>query len=330
MNSPLTSTRDYAIDHVRFILIFAVVFAHLLEVCAPFPGCFLIYKLIYTFHMPAFIFLFGYNIRYSSRKIIYRWCLPYMAFQCAYLFFAKHILKSGVEFQFSTPYWLLWYMLACIYYQLLLPLFDTDHKGRQVIAVLSTFVISLLVGFVQTVGYYMSLSRFFVFQPWFLLGYYCKKHNLLERLSCKPKIRSFILLGSAAVMAMLVPSVCTMPNRILYGSYFYAGCNGTVWMRVTSSVMAFAAILFLCVGMKPYLRRKLPLITTIGQHTWPIFLLHGFLIKAIPVYFPELVSTPWRVLLLACAILVLAGNPFCTKAVYYASFSWLEKYDTRK
>ena len=330
MNSPLTSTRDYAIDHVRFILIFAVVFAHLLEVCAPFPGCFLIYKLIYTFHMPAFIFLFGYNIRYSSRKIIYRWCLPYMAFQCAYLFFAKHILKSGVEFQFSTPYWLLWYMLACIYYQLLLPLFDTDHKGRQVIAVLSTFVISLLVGFVQTVGYYMSLSRFFVFQPWFLLGYYCKKHDLLEGLSCKPKIRSFILLGSAAVMAMLVPFVCTMPNGILYGSYFYAGCNGTVWMRVTSSVMAFASILFLCVGMKPYLRWKLPLITTIGQHTWPIFLLHGFLIKAIPVYFPELVSTPWRVLLLTCAILVLAGNPFCTKAVYYASFSWLEKYDTRK
>ena len=329
MNSPLTSTRDYAIDHVRFILIFAVVFAHLLEVCAPFPGCFLIYKLIYTFHMPAFIFLFGYNIRYSSRKIIYRWCLPYMAFQCAYLFFAKHILKSGVEFQFSTPYWLLWYMLVCIYYQLLLPLFDTDHKGRQVIAVLSTFVISLLVGFVQTVGYYMSLSRFFVFQPWFLLGYYCKKHDLLEVLSCKPKIRSFILLGSAAVMVMLVPSVCTMPNGILYGSYFYAGCSGTIWMRATASVMAFAAILFLCVGMKPYLHWKLPLITTIGQHTWPIFLLHGFLIKAIPVYFPELVSTTWRVLLLTCAILVLAGNPFCTKAVYYASFSWLEKYDTR-
>lgn len=330
MNSPLTSTRDYAIDHVRFILIFAVVFAHLLEVCPSFPGRMLIYKLIYAFHMPAFIFLFGYNIRYSLRKIIYRWGLPYLTFQFLYLLFSRQILRSGAEFQFTTPFWLLWYMLACIYYQLLLPLFDTDHKGMQVLAVLSTFVMSLLVGFYQKVGYYMSLSRFFVFQPWFLLGYYCKKHNLLERLSCNPKIQLPILLASAAVMAMLVPSVCTMPNGILYGSYFYAGCNGTVWMRATASVMAFAAILFLCVGMKPYLHWKLPLITTIGQHTWPIFLLHGFLIKAIPVYFPELVSTPWRVLLLTCAILVLAGNHFCTKAVYYASFSWLEKYDTRK
>ena len=330
MNARLTSTRDYAIDHIRFILIFAVVFAHLLEVCAPFPGSLVLYKLIYAFHMPAFIFLFGYNIRYSPRKIIYRWCLPYLTFQCLYLFFSKQILKSGLVFQFITPFWLLWYMLACTYYQLLLPLFDTDHKGRQVLAVLSTFVISLLVGFDQNVGYYMSLSRFFVFQPWFLLGYYCKKHDLFERLSCKPKIRFPILLGSAAVMVMLFPAVRTMPNGILYGSYCYAGCNGTVWMRATASIMAFAAILFLCVGLKPYLRRKLPLITTIGQHTWPIFLLHGFLIKAIPVHFPELVSTPWRVLLLTCTVLVLAGNPFCSKAVYYASFSWLEKYDTRK
>lgn len=329
MNARLTSTRDNSIDHVRSILIFAVVFAHLLEVCPSFPGRMLIYKLIYAFHMPAFIFLFGYNIRYSPRKIIYRWGLPYLTFQFLYLLFSRQILRSSAEFQFTTPFWLLWYMLACIYYQLLLPLFDTDHKGMQVLAVLSTFVISLLVGFDQKVGYHMSLSRFFVFQPWFLLGYYCKKHDLLEGLSCKPKVRSFILLGSVAVMAMLVPSVCTMPNGILYGSYCYTGCNGTVWMRVTSSVMAFAAILLLCVGMKPYLRRKLPLITTIGQHTWPIFLLHGFLINAIPVYFPELVCTPWRVLLLTCAVLVLAGNPFCTKAVYYASFSWLEKYDTR-
>ena len=221
-------------------------------------------------------------------------------------------------------------MLACIYYQLLLPLFDTDHKGMQVLAVLSTFVISLLVGFDQKVGYYMSLSRFFVFQPWFLLGYYCKKHDLLERLSCNPKIQLPILLASAAVMAMLVTSVRVIPDGILYGSYYYAGCSGTIWMRATASVMAFAAILFLCVGMKPYLRRKLPLVTTIGQHTWPIFLLHGFLIKAIPAFFPELVSTTWRVLLLTCAVLILAGNPICTKAVYYASFSWLEKFDSRK
>ena len=56
--------RDYSLDNVRFVLIFSVVFAHLLEVCEPFTGSWLIYKFIYSFHMPAFIFLFGYNVKY--------------------------------------------------------------------------------------------------------------------------------------------------------------------------------------------------------------------------------------------------------------------------
>lgn len=168
MNLHLSPMRDYSVDNVRFILIFSVVFAHLLEVCAPFKGSWLIYKFIYTFHMPAFIFLFGYNAKYSPKKIVYRWCLPYAIFQCAYISFAKFILNANTNFQFTTPYWLLWYMLACIYYQLLLPLFDTDDKGKQIITILCAFVISLLIGYEKSVGYYMSLSRFL----YFYLGFY--------------------------------------------------------------------------------------------------------------------------------------------------------------
>ena len=59
MNLCSFPTRDYSLDNVRFVLIFSVVFAHLLEVCTPFKGSSLIYKIIYSFHMPAFVFLFG-------------------------------------------------------------------------------------------------------------------------------------------------------------------------------------------------------------------------------------------------------------------------------
>ena len=114
MNLHLSPPRDYSVANVRFILIFSVVFAHLLEVCAPFKGSWLIYKFIYTFHMPAFIFLFGYNAKYSPKKIVYRWCLPYAIFQCAYISFAKFILNANTNFQFTTPYWLLWYMLLTL------------------------------------------------------------------------------------------------------------------------------------------------------------------------------------------------------------------------
>ena len=97
-------------------------------------------------------------------------------------------------------------------------------------------------------------------------------------------------------------------------------------MRGMASIMSFSVILFLCVGIRPYLSRKLFLITNIGQNTWPIFLLHGFVIKAAPIYFPYLVDSPWCVIVFSCVIVILAGNKLCNKATYYISFSWLEKY----
>ena len=329
MNPRSIPLRDYSLDNVRFVLIFSVVFAHLLEVCAPFRGSWLIYKLIYAFHMPAFIFLFGYNAKFSPKKIVYRWCLPYVIFQCAYILFSKFILNVNRVFQFTTPYWILWYMLACIYYQLLLPLFNTDDKRKQFIAILCAFSISLLIGYIKFDGYFMSLSRFFVFLPYFLLGYYCKKNNLLERLCLKPQKRFLILFGSVAVFAILSSFVGDIPKGLLYGSFPYSSCKGTLWMRGMVSIMSFSAILFLCVGIRPHLNRKLFLISNIGQNTWPIFLLHGFVTRAAPVYFPYLVSSPWRVILLSCALVVLSGNKLCNNAIYYAFFSWLEKYSAK-
>ena len=328
MNIRPFPARDYSIDNIRFILIFFVVLAHFLEICTPFKGSSLIYNFIYSFHMPLFIFLFGYNVKYLQKKIIYRWCLPYIIFQCAYLTALK-VLKADANYQFTTPYWHLWYMLVCIYYQQLVPLFDTDNKHNQTIIILFGFIISLLIGYEKSVGYYMSLSRFFVFLPWFLLGYYCKKNKHIERCSLQPKRRFFVLFASAAMITILIPFVRTMPHGLLHGSYSYSSCSGTLLMRVITSVMSFSMILFLCVGMRPYLNRKILFITNIGQNTWPIFLLHGFVIKAIPVCFPSLTNSPWRVILLTCAVVILLGNKFCNNAIYYACFSWLEKYSTK-
>ena len=172
----------------------------------------------------------------------------------------------------------------------------------------------------------MSLSRFFVFQPWFILGYYCKKNNVLERLSIRPRRRFVILFASAAIIIFLIPYLWTIPNGLLYGSYSYSNCDAAPWMRGMVSLISSSMILLLFVGVKPCLSKDLSLITNIGQNTLPIFLLHGFFVKAVPVYFRYLVSSPWSVILLTCAILLLTGNKLCSKAVYYTCFSWLEKF----
>jgi fucose 4-O-acetylase-like acetyltransferase len=57
------SSRDYAIDNIRFFLIFFVVFGHFIELASFSLGNDFVYKIIYVFHMPLFLFQRGkYNI----------------------------------------------------------------------------------------------------------------------------------------------------------------------------------------------------------------------------------------------------------------------------
>lgn len=319
----LNSNRDYALDNLRFFLIFLVVFAHLLEICAPFSGKTVVYQMIYAFHMPAFLFLFGYNARFSIRRIVFRWMIPYVVFQTAYICFRRWVLKDNAGFQYAIPYWILWYMLACIFYQLLLPLYDRVKGRGQAYVILGAFLAALAVGFVDFIGYPFSLSRFFVFLPYFLMGYTLKKRG--STLPPKARISASIL--SIAVIVLSVPffGYADIPNDLLYASGSYCVSGGNVWMRLFISLIALGWICLLFFALKPHLMRKIPLLTSIGQNTWPIFLLHGFAVKALPVVFQNFAFSPWHALLMTCALLVVLGNRICAKAIYYGCFSWLER-----
>lgn len=53
--------RDYYFDNAKFILIFLVVFGHLMQpFVADYDSVHILYIFIYTFHMPAFILISGY------------------------------------------------------------------------------------------------------------------------------------------------------------------------------------------------------------------------------------------------------------------------------
>lgn len=44
------------------------------------------------------------------------------------------------------------------------------------------------------------------------------------------------------------------------------------------------------------MKRRLPLLTTLGQNSLSIYLLHGFLIQLLRLKFPWLLSGTWQVL----------------------------------
>lgn len=304
--------REYGFDNLRGILIFLVVLGHLMEHCGSFRGVGFLYRTIYSFHMPAFLFLTGYFARYDRKKIICGLLVPYVLFQTGYILFDRWLNGSETALQYTTPYWILWYLMASMMYHLLLPMYDTADRRQQFLALGITFGLSLMAGFDATVEYPLSLSRFLVFQPWFLLGHYCSKGDwilAMERWSATRRIPLKSLLTAAVCMLVLLMQMVSFRPEVLYGSYPYVRLNYGPLERLFAGITALCWIGFGCLVLLPLLRWPLPMLTALGQNTLPVYLLHGFVVRYIQHCQPVMLATPLMVFLVAVLILAVLGNP---------------------
>lgn len=321
--------REYLYDNVRVVLIFLVIVGHCMELFGGSVWSGRIYRIIYSFHMPAFIFLTGYFAKFHPRKIVLGQIWPYLIFQTCYLVFQQMYVEGAdkVTLQYTTPHWMLWYLFAIIGYELLLPLLETDSRFRQVVEIVAIFVLSLLAGYDQTVDYYMSLSRFFTFWPFFLLGHYARKNKVF--FTNLPVIRRrgaliislvIICFGSYQINAEKLKKV------ILYGSKCYEVAESTAMIRAGLFVLALAWIIVLFSVIS---RRRIPGVTGFGQRTFYIYLLHGFVVRILQKI--EFFRFGFWVnmgicMLIALALIVLLGNRF-TERICSCLFTgkWFEK-----
>ena len=266
--------RDYLFDNVKFFLIFLVVFAHLLEPKLGDSTVKAAYNVIYSFHMPVFIFVMGYFAKFNPAKILKSIVLPYAVFQLLYLLFEFYVLgkKGGFVLQFSRPYWIMWFLMVSFFYHALIPLFDCKKRSSQYLFLAGSAVIALLAGYDKTISYHMSLSRFFVFLPFFLGGFYYGKSEKRVPANTTTKALSLILVLAAAVVLVIM----NMDQQILYGSYPYEKLKYGPHIRLFTMAAACCWILFLLVWTP---KRRIPFVSTVGQNTLTIFLIHGFIVK---------------------------------------------------
>lgn len=176
-----TRNRSAYFYNVKFILIFLVVLGHIIS---PFKGgdkvLFTSYSVIFLFHMPAFILISGFfskgfrkkgYLAASFRKIL----LPYFIFQVLYSFFYYWSdTTQSFELDLLKPHWTLWFLLSLFCWNILLYIFAPLRWSGLFIAI----TIGALVGYIDNLGGYLSLSRTFVFFPYFLLGFLLKPDHI--------------------------------------------------------------------------------------------------------------------------------------------------------
>ncbi|MBS4188994.1 acyltransferase family protein [Bacillus sp. FJAT-49705] len=299
--------REYYFDNAKFILIFLVVFGHFLRsYISENETVYTLYKLIYTFHMPAFIlisgfFAKGFNKQGYIAKISKKLILPYIIFQLIYsLFYYFLYNEQSIQVDPLTPHWSLWFLISLFSWNIMLILFT---KIKPIISIIVAFAIGLMVGYADWITDFLSLSRTFVFFPLFLIGYYLKKEHFSLIVSPKAKIASISIFIIVFTGFYLFPD---LNHEWLLGSKPYTE------MRVASITAVFARLAFYILSLImvfsffSLVPRKQYFFTTVGKNTLYVYLLHGFFVRLfresnIQYYFTD----PENFLLLAGISLVL-------------------------
>lgn len=300
-------------DNIKGLLITLVVFGHIIEPFVYIHSLDIMYKLIYTFHMPLFIFCSGYFCVKSYKKILHNLLIPYFLFQTLYLLFEKYILGVQNDFTYTTPYWILWYLLACAVWNIVINFFDDVN----IKVILVSILIGLIVGNDGTVAHYLCLSRIISLFPFFLCGYYCRATKFDFSQLKNNKIFKHVVFALFFIITLLL---CIFHKYIntdwLLGSNPYAAFGYNALVRLCTYIVAVINSLLVLVIIP---NKEKVFITKAGVDSMSVFLLHGFVIKFLRANFNwSIFHSNFNIIIMMMFTTMLVVIVFSSKTIYNA------------
>ncbi len=164
-------------------------------------------------------------------------------------------------------------------------MFNVESKKAKIATVFGLFLLGLLAGYENTIGYYLALGRFISFLPFFVLGFYSR--SLFSRMgvdNVSLKRRMVLRIGCLVAVAGVILFVVNTPElttEVFYQSRSYQAGNSTVVLKLISYVIALVWI-FAIINLVP--EKKILMLTGFGRYTLPVYLLHGFIVRMIANY----------------------------------------------
>lgn len=239
-----------------------------------------LYMWIFSFHMPLFVLVTGYFAKQSlngsaGRKVLLQLSMQYLIFQSLYSALDASLFHvNGIHHSVFAPYLLLWFLASHACWRLLMLGMGKWSPAAQI-----TFAITagVAVGYIQVDGVWFSLSRTFVYLPYFVIGYHFSFGtftNLYRKyIKTIAAATSFLIL---AVLAVWGPDI---PLGWLYGNMTYMQLGAGEWYAgvyrlALYAVQTVASLAFM--GLVPY---GISVMTDWGRRTLYVFLLHGFVVR---------------------------------------------------
>lgn len=295
--------RDYFFDNYKALLIVLVVIGHFIEPCYDNNAILSGLKwFIFSFHMPAFIFISGYfsKKKMSFEKLIQKLVIPYFIYELLYYFLYIFVIHKDTGLYFSRPKFSLWYIMALFFWRIITP-YLTKIPGHMIIAL----AMGLLIGTTE-LDNFLSIPRILVFFPFFLAGYHFKREWFDALRANAVKLWSLFLGFLLSCFGLLFVFHVNITPKIFYGRYSYLDMNTSnetgILVRLACYGISFLAIFLISV----FVPGKQYRYSLLGQRTMPIYLFHGLVYSVLKeTSLLESVTSLWQagLLILFCLIL---------------------------
>lgn len=267
------TNRIFLWDNLKFFLICCVVVGHFVDQHADVSNTYgSIFLFIYSFHIPLFIFISGlfYNDKNILKKVIYFFSIGYL-YKIVSAIIDRLLGNVKAEFILLSGGGISWFMFAIAIYMIIGYLLRNQNKK---FIFLFSIMLACFVGYDQTIGDFLYLSRIIIFLPFFLLGLVVRNKDIVKLKKNK------ILLIAVMIILLIWLISCFYELDFLYRfRYLFTGRNpffpqiiayGPLYRLISyiiSMVIGLAIILLM-----PNSRIKG--VSSMGQHSINVYFWH--------------------------------------------------------
>lgn len=327
-------------DNYKCILILAVVMGHMFAHYDDLPNVKRLLLFIYSFHMPAFIFVSGL---FAKKTIDQRRWDKMFSFLLLFLitkigrYLYPSLMSRENKFTFFKMNDVSWYAFAIFIFCLLTVLFC--HLPKWVVLVSAVFL-SVLVGFAPQIGTWLSLSRLFTFYPYFYLGY-CLRAVHVEKIVHMKWAKVVAVLFLLAVVAFFIakPDMAYRLLPVLKGKTAYAKWTFSLPVCAVLRLLWYGYSALFSLAVLVLAPERHSFLSVIGSRTMTIYAWHYVPMtifystfagkKWLATYFPA--CQLWIVLLLSILFtVILAWPPFVSVTEFLVYPPFLKKIRTSK
>jgi len=289
--------RIYKYDNVKALLILLVVIGHMTTDYVSDSHLVRWTTLwIYSFHMPAFIFISGLvhkqyitedkaalGVKGQTRM---RWDKVWGFFLCGYglkifLQFTRTLMGQNPLWHWIAEPGIPWYLFVMAEYEMLFYFMrKIDDRVKPGVMIAGAFVLSSVIGYFPAVGDTLCLARMINFLPIYMIGYYLDMKTFAAAVDkLRYRVISAVIVVTTLLVCYLGPWTWYSWRKWFTGrrSYefltdFFESAVSWGW-AIRPAVWAYAIILSLAIiVLIP--DRQLGYVTTVGERTLNIYFWH--------------------------------------------------------